>query len=130
MTDSTWFYIFASLLLVAVFGYLVWRDWKDRRGVEIDIDADEFQEALQDALDKSEEREDERLNWIASMAMAIVLVQKDVARIADKMDGSDNVHYGTTGDTTEDRKQSLYEEGIQNILNYGMEQMRNRGDVN
>lgn len=130
MTDSTWFYIFASLLLVAVLGYLVWRDWKDRRGVEIDIDADEFQEALQDALDKSEEREDERLNWIASMAMAIVLMQKDVARIADKMDGSDNVHYGTTGDTTEDRKQSLYEEGIQNILNYGMEQMRNRGDVN
>lgn len=128
MTDSTWFYIFASLLLVAVFGYLVWRDWKDRQGVEIDIDADEFQEALQDALDKSEEREDERLNWIASMAMAIVLMQKDVARIADKMDGSDNVPYGTTGDTTEDRKQSLYEEGIQNILNYGMEQMRNRGD--
>ena len=38
--------------------------------------------------------------------------------------------YGTTGDTTEDRKQSLYEEGIQNILNYGMEQMRNRGDGN
>ena len=62
------------------------------------------------------------------MAMAIVLMQKDVARIADKMDGSDNVPYGTTGDTTEDRKQSLYEEGIQNILNYGMEQMRNRGD--
>ena len=54
MTDSTWFYIFASLLLVAVFGYLVWRDWKGRQGVEIDIDADEFQVALQDALDKSE----------------------------------------------------------------------------
>ena len=126
MPENYWFYIFTFLFLAIVFGYLVWRDHRDRFGAEIELDTDE----LQDALVKSMEREEERLNWIASMSMAIVLMQKDLARIADKMDGSENAPRGTTSDTTEDKKQSLYEEGIQNILNYGMEQLRNRGDGN
>ena len=54
-------------------------------------------------------------------------MQKDLQRIADKLcEGGPAA--GATGEAPEDRKQSLYEEGIQNILNYGMEQMRNRGD--
>ena len=126
MIDSTLFYIFTFLFLAIVFGYLVWRDHRDRFGAEIELDTDE----LQDALVKSMEREEERLNWIASMSMAIVLIQKDLARIADKMDGSENVTYRAAADTPEDKKQNLYEEGIQNILNYGMEQLRNRGDGN
>lgn len=116
MPDNYWFYIFAFLFLVAVFGYLIWRDWKDRREAEIELDADTLDSAL-----------DEYINWTASTAMAIVLIQKDLARIADKLcEGAPTAE--VKSEAPEDRKQSLYEEGIQNILNYGMEQMRNRGD--
>lgn len=109
MPDNYWFYIFAFLFLVAVFGYLIWRGWKDRHDAEIALD--------------------EYINWTASTAMAIVLMQKDLRRIADKLcEGGSAAEVKT--EAPEDRKQSLYEEGIQNILNYGMEQMRNRGDGN
>lgn len=118
MPENYWFYIFASLFLIAVFGYLVWRACLASRDAEIELDTDALDSAL-----------DEYINWTASTAMAIVLMQKDLARIADKLcEGAPTAD--VKGEAPEDRKQSLYEEGIQNILNYGMEQMRNRGDGN
>lgn len=132
MPENYWFYIFASLLLVTVFGYLIWLDWRDRRDAEIEVTEDELDELIEKLKAKQEKQDEQKqefMNWIASLSMAVVLIQKDLQRIADKLcEGTPTAD--VKGEAPEDRKQSLYEEGIQNILNYGMEQMRNRGDGN
>lgn len=67
---------------------------------------------------------DELMNWIASMSMAIVLIQR-------KLCDEDGAEAGTNDpQEAEPTSNDLYLEGIQNILDYGIGVARKRrGDV-
>ena len=102
------------------------RDMEDL--AKVFLDADE-----QAAITEANQRYDDQMfKWFASIAKNMADMQKDINRIADRMEHEPPIAEPAAPvyDGESERRQAAIEEGIQNILNYGFAQAIKRGDGN
>lgn len=100
------------------------RDMEDL--AKVFLDADE-----QAAITEANQRYDDQMfKWFASIAKNMADMQKDINRIADRMEHEPPIAEPAAPvyDGESERRQAAIEEGIQNILNYGFAQAIKRGD--
>lgn len=102
------------------------RDMEDL--AKVFLDADE-----KAAITEANQRYDDQMfKWFASIAKNMADMQKDIRRIADRMEHEPPIAEPAAPvyDGESERRQAAIEEGIQNILNYGFAQAIKRGDGN
>lgn len=100
------------------------RDMEDL--AKVFLDADE-----KAAITEANQRYDDQMfKWFASIAKNMADMQKDIRRIADRMEHEPPIAEPAAPvyDGESERRQAAIEEGIQNILNYGFAQAIKRGD--
>lgn len=100
------------------------RDMEDL--AKVFLDADE-----QAAITEANQRYDDQMfKWFASIVKNMADMQKDIRRIADRMEHEPPIAEPAAPvyDGESERRQAAIEEGIQNILNYGFAQAIKRGD--
>lgn len=93
---------------------------------QVFLDADE-----KAAITEANQRYDDQMfKWFASIAKNMADMQKDIRRIADRMEHEPPIAEPAAPvyDGESERRQAAIEEGIQNILNYGFAQAIKRGD--
>lgn len=93
---------------------------------QVFLDADE-----KAAITEANQRYDDQMfKWFASIAKNMADMQKDIKRIADRMEHEPPIAEPAAPvyDGESERRQAAIEEGIQNILNYGFAQAIKRGD--